>query len=211
MSLIHDLGYFEKRDFIRARLDEFRRAFDAADDRRIFEELVFCILTSAVGPRGGIKGLEAIRDILLEGSEEEMRKSLAEAHKYPERARYIAGTREYLRAEFDFKLKDLILSFDSPEGRRDFFAQNKNIRGIGYVQASHFLRNLGFAGYCILDKNILHYLWKLGVVDSPKPPSTRKRYIEIENRARHFAAALGIDPDELDFLLWSAKTGYMPK
>jgi N-glycosylase/DNA lyase len=204
-------SYTEKRDLIKAQLKEFKDVIEKGDDRRIFEELAFCILTSGVGPRVGQMSLDAIKDILMEGSEKDLQKRLEGVHKYPGKANYIAQTREYLRKEFGFKLKDLILSFKGPEERRDFFASNKDIKGLGYVQASHFLRNLGFSGYAILDKNVLLSLYELGVIDSPKPPTSRKKCLEIERKMREFAKGSGIEFDELDLLLWSRRTGRIPK
>jgi N-glycosylase/DNA lyase len=66
-------------------------------------------------------------------------------------------------------------------------------------------------GYAILDKHILRCLSEVGVIDSPKPPSTRLRYIEIEKRFRAFAQGVKIDFDELDLVLWSMRTGEILK
>ncbi|MFI5323417.1 MAG: DNA lyase [Thermodesulfobacteriota bacterium] len=163
-------------------MGEFKKVRAHGDDGRIFEELAFCILTSAVGPRVGLKSLEAIKDILPDGTAEETKERLKGVHKYPEKAFYIAHTRDYLMKEYGFRLRNLMYSFDDAEERRDFFALNKNIKGLGFTQASHFLRNIGFTGYAILDKNVVRFLYDLGVIDSPKPPSTKKSYTEIEGR-----------------------------
>lgn len=204
-------SYAEKKDSIKTRLREFKDVFEKGDDKRIFEELAFCILTSAVGPKVGLMSLDAIKDILIEGTEIDIQRKLVKVHKYPEKASFIAHTREYLKSEFDFKLKDLVLSFKDPIERRDFFASNKDIKGIGYVQASHFLRNMGFSGYAILDKNVMLSLYQFGVIDSPKPPTTKKKYLETEDKLREFANELCIEIDELDLLLWSKKTGRIPR
>ncbi len=202
--------YSRRKDPIKAQLGEFKKTREDADDRRIFEELAFCILTSAVGPRVGLKSLEAIKEILLDGGEEELERRLKGIHKYPEKAYYIVHTRDYLKNEYGLKLRDLVDSFNDPEERRDFFALNKNIKGLGFTQASHFLRNIGFTGYAILDKNVVRSLYDLGVTDSPKPPTTKKKYMEIESRMKSLSGELGIDVEELDMLLWSMKTGSIP-
>ncbi len=202
--------YARRRDMIEAQLGEFRKIRESADDRKIFEELAYCILTSAVGPKVGLRSLEAIKDILLEGTAEDTESTLKRIHKYPEKAYFIVHTREYLKREYGFKLRELVNSFPGPEERRDFFALNKDIKGIGYTQASHFLRNIGYNGYAILDKNVIKSLYDLGIIDSPKPPSTGKKYKEIENRMKSLAGELGIGLDELDMLLWSLKTGRIP-
>jgi thermostable 8-oxoguanine DNA glycosylase len=54
-------------------------------------------------------------------------------------------------------------------------------------------------------------LYQFEIIDSPKPPTTRKKYLEVEGKLKEFARELGIGADELDLLLWSEKTGHIPK
>jgi len=204
-------SYHEKKHLIQGQLRDFKNVFENGDDKRIFEELTFCILTSAAGPKMGLRSVEALKDVLIAGDENELYMKLVDVHKYPERASYIVHTREYLKREFDFRLKSLVRSFDDPIQRRDFFATNKDIKGIGFLQASHFLRNIGFTGYAILDRNIVRSLYEFGLIDSLKPPNTRKKYLEIESQLKQLAEDLGIVVDELDLLLWSMKTGHIPR
>jgi len=178
------LIYEEKRDLIKARLTEFQDVLDNGGDKRIFKELVFCILTSAAGPKMGQMSVDAINGLLMEGSEGELYERLQGVHKYPERASYIVHTREYLKKEFDFILKDLVLSFKGSIERRDFFASNKNI---------------------------MRMIYDFGLVDNPKPPTTKRSYIEVENKVKAFSDKLGIEIDDLDLLLWSVRTGHIPK
>ena len=206
------VSYASKREIIRARLDEFRRLQIEADDVRIFEELAFCICTAGASAKMGLKSIDAVRGILLGGSLAKLRKRLEGVHRFPNyRPAYIVHTREYLRREYGLRLKELLASFHDPLERRDFFAKNRDIKGIGYKESSHFLRNIGYDGYAILDKHILNTLSELGVIASPKPPGTRDRYIAIEDSLRHFAEEIGIPMDELDLLLWSEKTGEVLK
>ncbi|MEM7007849.1 MAG: hypothetical protein AAF462_01810 [Thermodesulfobacteriota bacterium] len=203
--------YAEKKDSIKAQLSEFDDVKAGADDRKIFEELTFCILTSAVGPKVGAKSLSAIRDMLLEASPEEMVEKLSGVHKYPEKAYYIVHTRDYLKDQYGLKMNDIIQSHKDPLELREFFALNKDIKGLGLTQASHFLRNVGCKGYAILDRNVVRSLYDLEVLDNPKPPTTKKKYLEAEEKMSAFASELGIDIEELDMLLWSMKTGHIPK
>jgi N-glycosylase/DNA lyase len=109
------------------------------------------------------------------------------------------------------RLRDQLESFRDPVERRDWLAGERRIKGLGYKESSHFLRNIGFKGYAILDKHIARCLAELSVIDSPKPPATRTRYLETEARMRSFASEIAIDFDELDLLLWSMKTGEILK
>ena len=203
--------YSEKKDSIKSQIDEFDEVHKQGDDRRIFEELAFCILTSAVGPKVGARSLDAIKDILLEASPEELIERLKGVHKYPEKAYYIAHTRDYLKSEYGLKMNDLVNSYNDRLELREFFALNKGIKGLGLTQASHFLRNIGIKGYAILDRNVVRSLYDLGVLDNPKPPTTKKKYVEAEEKMQGFANDLGLDIEELDMLLWSMKTGHIPK
>lgn len=205
------LSYIGKKDLITARLNEFREVFEKGDDRRIFEELVFCIFTANASAKMALKSVEAVKDIIMDADKREISKRLRHAHRFPNaRSNYIVLTREYLRREFDFKLRDLIFSFEDPMERRDFFA-SEDIMGLGYKEASHFLRNIGFRGYAILDKHILRSLYEFGVLESPKPPTTKNGYLGTENKFKEFANLLEIQLDELDLLLWSESTGEILK
>lgn len=207
-----NLAYSEKKVLIKASLEEFKNTFENGDDVKIFEELVFCIFTAGASAKMGFKALNATRDILMDGSFEELSNNLQHFHRFPNsRARYIVHTREYLKKEFGFRLKDLILSHNNPLERRDFIACHKGFKGLGYKEASHFLRNIGFSGYAILDKHILRSLNEFGVIDSSKPPQTRDKYLEVEDKLKDFAFRMEIDFNELDLLLWSEKTGEILK
>src|SRR5437588_4214865 len=105
------------------------------------------------------------------------------------------------------RLRERLESFRDGSERRDWLAQDPRIKGLGYKEASHFLRNIGFKGYAILDKHIVRCLSEIGVIDSPKPPTSRLRYLNAETSMRNFSNQVGIDFDELDLALWSMKTG----
>ena len=202
----------KRADEIRARLAQFRSVWEAGTDERLWEELVFCIFTAGASARMGLRSVEAVRHLLSEGNQAELTKALLGVHRYPAaRPGYIVVTRDYLREDFGMRLRERLESFDDPLARRDWLAQTRRIKGLGYKEASHFLRNIGFRGYAILDKHILRSLAELGEIESPEPPATRARYLATEERLRQFARRVRIDFDELDLILWSMKTGEVLK
>ena len=205
--------YDTKKLEIKQRLKDFEEIYKYGTDKDIFLELVFCIFTAGASARMGLRCVEEIKDIVMTASGEEFLEKLRGHHMYPDaRAKYIVHTRNYLKETIDFKLKEKIDSFkDNIIERRDFFADNSGIKGLGYKEGSHFLRNIGFKGYAILDKHILRSLTEFGYLESPKPPSTRKKYLVIEEILKKFSEDLGVDFDELDLLLWSRKTGEIIK
>lgn len=206
--------YPKRKREIRARLGEFHRVWRTADDQRLWEEMVFCIFTAGASARMGLKSVEALRPLLANGKRREMTKALvnAGAHRFPNaRPAYVIVTRDYLHQTCSMRLRDRLLGFCDPFERRDWLARDPQIKGLGYKEASHYLRNIGFKGYGILDKHIVRCLHELNVIESPKPPTTRGRYLETERKMRAFAAEAAIDFDELDLLLWSMKTGEILK
>lgn len=214
MLTIQDLNnsYRSKSNVIKARLAEFGELLVSSDDNKLFEEMVFCILTAGTSAKLCLEVIPQIKNIIHTGSKEQITKKLRGCYRfYNIRADYIFITREYLKNEFNFEIRKMLLSFEDPLKRRDFLAQNKNIKGLGYKESSHFLRNIGFKGYAILDKHIIGFLNKLGVINEAKSPSGREKYLEIESVYKEFAINNGFDIDELDLLLWSEKTGNILK
>ncbi len=214
MITVDDLNksYRSKSIIIKNRLSEFEGLIRNSDDKRLFEELVFCILTAGTSAKLCIDVMKEVKDIIHTGTKEEITDSLRGCYRfYNVRAEYIFITREYLNKEYDMTISNMLYSFDDPFKRRDFIALNKKIKGIGFKESSHYLRNIGFKGYAILDKHIIRYLFELGVIKEPRIPSTRDKYIEIEARYKDFAEENGFDMDELDLLLWSEKTGTILK
>ena len=205
-------SYVAKRKLIKYRLGEFRNIFEKGDDEKIFEELAFCIFAAGASAKMAVKSVESVKGVLMSADSQELSRRLKGVHRFPNsRANYILHTREWLRKDYDFRLKDLIVYLNGPVKRRDFFANYRGIKGIGYKEASHFLRNIGFRGYAILDKHILRSIHEFELIDDPKPPTSRSSYMRIERKLKKLAALLEIDFDELDLLLWSEKTGEIIK
>ncbi len=197
---------------IRARLAEFQDVRSRGTDARLWEELVFCIFTAGASARMGLNSVEAVRPHLARGMHEELAGALTGKHRYPfARSGYIVTTREYLTTDCGMRLRERLENFADPHERRDWLARERGIKGLGYKEASHFLRNIGYRGYAILDKHILRSLAELGLIESPQPPATRARYLAAEERLRDLARVTRINFDELDLVLWSMKTGEILK
>jgi len=203
--------YKTVKDDIDSRLNEFNNIHLREDDEEVFRELCFCVLSSGVGPKMAERAIAVLGDGLLSGSESELKNLLIGTHKYPDKALYLCDTREYLKENLNLHLIAKLKSIENFEERRDFIADNKNIRGMGYVQASHFLRNIGFCGYAILDKNILSSLYELGITQDMKPSSSKTRYIEKESRFREFSNEVQISIEKLDMLLWYRRVRKIPR
>ncbi|HRH40863.1 MAG TPA: N-glycosylase/DNA lyase [Pyrinomonadaceae bacterium] len=197
---------------IRTKLAEFEAIWQEGSDEKLWEEMVFCFFTGGCSARMGLRSIEAVRSILLTGDHEELMNALVGKHRYPRaRAGYIVASRDFLQEHCGMQLRKKLNSFGNDLERRDWLVKEKRIKGLGYKEASHFLRNIGLKGYAILDKHILRSLAELGFIDEPTPPNTRTKYLAIENKLKEFAQQVEIDFDEMDLVLWSLKTGEILK
>jgi N-glycosylase/DNA lyase len=205
-------AHAERRDEIRSRLAEFKAVHRERDDRRLWEEMVFCLFTGGCSARMGLRSVEAVRALLADGTQAKLAEALTGVHRYPnERAKYIVHSRDFLKADCDLRIADRLAGFDDDLARRDWLAREKGIKGLGYKEASHFLRNVGYSGYAILDKHVLRCLAELKIIDEPKPPNSRAKYLTVESKLRQLTKKVRIDFDELDLVLWSIKTGSVLK
>ena len=202
----------KRRLEIRARLAEFAAIGRHGSDLNLFEEMVFCFFTGGCSAKMGLSSIEAIKPILLTADQPEMANALVGHHRYPNaRSKYVVMSRDFLQQEYGLKLRKKLRSFDCRFERRDWLVREKGIKGLGYKEASHYLRNIGYKGYAILDKHVLNCLAELKIIDDPKPPNTRTKYLSVEEKLKQLCNMTQIDFDELDLVLWSMKTGVILK
>lgn len=177
----------------------------------IFKELCFCILTANFSAEKSIEIQKKIGDGFLNMSRERLERELSRLkHRYPrKRAEYIFEARRKIR-ELEKALKEL-----KGNKLRDFIV--KNFRGIGYKEASHFLRNIGYREYAIIDFHIIDLLFKYSYIDEGEywkiknKSMTRRRYMEIEKILKGIAREINMNLGELDLYLWYMETGKVLK
>ena len=206
MVLIEKINGFRKSEVsevVNRRLVEFIEN-GRGDQDRTFKELCFCLLTANFNAERVIKIQSQIGDGFFTLSREKMGQTLrALGHRFPSsRAEYIADAREK---------KDLVQkALRSLEGeeRRGWFVNN--VKGIGYKEASHFLRNTGHFEYSIIDFHIMDLLVRENIIDRPKALS-RGEYMRIEGKLKEMSFQLGMNPGELDLYLWFMETGRVLK
>ena len=202
----------DRGDEIRRRLLEFENIWKRGTDADLWEEMVFCFFTGGCSAKMGLRSIGAVKTLLADGEQPDLAKALTGVHRYPNaRSRYIIASRTFLREHCGMELRTKLLSFDCHYERRDWLVKEKGIKGLGYKEASHYLRNIGFSGYAILDKHVLRCLHELKIIDEPKPPNTRSTYLRVEEKLKQLAKRAEIDFDELDLVLWSMKTGEILK
>jgi len=166
-----------------------------------FAELCFCILTANSSAKLGMRIQEAIG---LEGflglSEEELARRLEQlGHRFSERrAHFIVQAREFS------EIKEIVVRIGDEKLAREWLV--KNVMGLGYKEASHFLRNVGYDNLAILDRHVLRIMYEHGLVEEIPKGLTRRTYLELEGKLRDLGAQLSIPLSKLDLYLWCMKT-----
>jgi len=106
-------------------------------------------------------------------------------------------------------LKNKIKSFKDEKDSRDWLVEN--VKGIGYKEASHFLRNVGYKKISILDRHILNLMVENGYIKEKPKKLNRKKYLEIEEKFLKIAKKVKMNSAELDLYMWFMKTGKVLK
>lgn len=196
--------YENIRSRIEERLDEYRKIWRDGDNKDIFCELAFCILTPQSKARNAWKAISELRDnkLLFTGSEEEMLPFLNIVRFNRTKAKNLYILRKQMTDENGkFITKDFFSTFNSALEMREWIV--KNIRGMSYKEASHFLRNVGFGQeLAILDRHILKNLAALDVIKEVPKTVTPKLYKEIEEKLKEYCKEIDIPMENIDLLLW---------
>ncbi len=202
--------YGKKKGAIRRRLSEFRAVWSGSDEK-IFKELCFCICTPQSKAVHCDKAVSALAGTgaLYRGDVCRVRRGL-KAVRFPNnKAKYIVETRKKLASPGGISIKDKISAGDIAATREWLV---NNVKGIGYKEASHFLRNIGFGSdLAILDVHILRNMVKHGIISEAPKSLTRKKYLETEGKLKRFSKRIGIPMAELDLLFWAMETGHIFK
>src|SRR3989344_3616531 len=141
ISLVEELKASSIKKTVDQRIKEFSNMPRNFND--LFRELAFCILTAGASAELGIKTISHLGNTLHEGTQEDIQKKLKEVYRFHTlRAGYIYLARK-ASSEIDFKSETL---------REDLV---KKIKGLGMKESSHFLRNIGFDDFAIIDFHIV--------------------------------------------------------
>lgn len=207
MNLIKQIKNLQKsvvKNTVTKRLNEFQQ-LHKKNNAEWFSELCFCILTANSKARTAINIQKELGSKGFLNSNEKLIKQTIVNNKH---RFHNNKTRFILEARQNKNIKKIVKSFDTSFQAREWLA--KNIKGIGFKEASHFLRNVGYNDVAILDRHILRALHENKLIKIPKT-LTKKSYIEIEKIFIQLASKLDMNLAELDLYMWFLKTGKVLK
>ena len=190
---------------IESRLQDFSRIWKEASEEELFRELVFCLLTPQSKARTCWRAVERLerKCMIKEAGPEEITRELVGVRFNLRKGDYICLARSRFSS---CSLRDTLAGFSDAFAAREWLVAN--IKGLGYKEASHFLRNIGLGGdLAILDRHILKNLALLGVIDEVPASPSKKMYLEIESKMIEFSRKAKIPMSHLDLLLWYKEAG----
>ena len=208
LSEVKTLQSTPVRQEIEHRLSEFS-SFVNKPSKEWFSELCFCILTANSKAKTALSiqsdlGSDGFCSACAEDITLCIRSNKHRFHN--NKTKFIVEARKHL------DVKEKVQAIAESEGEpavREWLV--KNIKGIGYKEASHFLRNVGYTSLAILDRHILNLFVEYNIILEKPVSLSRKKYIEIEEKFILLSEKAEMTAAELDLYLWFMKTGEVLK
>jgi len=204
VKIVENLKKSPIKDIIDKRMNEFEE-LGKENSNEIFKELCFCFLTANFSAERGMDIQDKINNGFLHLTEEDLAKKLSEfGHRFPNaRAKFIFEARKQKD-----ELKEIFESLKDEAQIRDWIVNN--IKGVGYKESSHFLRNIGFKNISIIDFHIVDLLVRNNLIERPKTINPKK-YLEVEKILKQLTQETNTNLGELDLYLWYSETGKILK
>ena len=191
-----------------ARIAEFKNIGLRGSEEELFIELVFCLLTPQSGARRCGAALENLikKGCLFEGCFDDICPELNIVRFKNNKSRYILEARAAFIGPGGKSLRSMLDGRESVREKREWLV--RTVKGMGYKEASHFLRNIGYGDdIAILDRHVLRNMVLLGLIDGVPGSISGRRYHELEETLRRFSRRIGVPLGHLDFVLWYKETG----
>ena len=202
-----------------------RKKWKMMSEEELWHELCLCILSSNVPFESAFsavkhllnEGLLSIDRVINEIETEELialelskpiflppkKDGTLRKYRFPEtRASFIvkAGYNLYYEGP---TISTILNKFESSRKVRDFLSDR--IPGVGFKQASLFLRNIGYMEpLAIVDVHVLNFMKEIKLIspESYNSSLSSKRYKMIEKKIQELANKMGMSLSILDFAIW---------
>ena len=179
------------------RLNEFKELNTSED---WFSELCYCLLTANSKAETALNIEEELKGKGFHSySQSEIKRCIRRnKHRFHNnKSKFIVEAREHK------DIKGIITEKNQIEARNWLV---NNIKGIGYKEASHFLRNVGYNNVAILDRHILNLMVENDIIKEKPNTLNKNNYQEIEKKLGKLAKFVDMSHAELDLYLWFLKT-----
>jgi N-glycosylase/DNA lyase len=198
------------------RFAEFSMVWKRRDEEELLYELFFCLLTPAARAHAAAEALERLKKkglILrkdgtapLRQLQDRISRELNTVRFKNNKARNLIEAEMCFMGEGKASMSKRLEKFQNNHETRVWLAAN--LRGMGYKEASHFLRNIGlYEDIAILDRHVLRNLARFGIINAVPEGLSAKRYIYLEDEMRKLSQRIGLPLHHLDMVFWYRETG----
>ena len=204
INQINNLRNSEIKSIVEQRLKEFE-SFKNKQGEEWFSEMCFCLLTanSRADTAMRIQNQIGSKGFLHSPKENISYVIRQNKHRFHNnKAKYIVEARKF---EHIKAILSKMPEFES----REFLVEN--VKGLGYKEASHFLRNTGSKTLAILDRHILNLMVENDYLEEKPKTLSKKIYLEIEEKFNSLAKDVNMTSSELDLYMWYLKTNKVLK
>jgi len=206
--------YKKKRDEINKRLEQFRNIWQSKNEQAALQELIFCIFTpqsKATNCWNCVKKISKNKLLFSNNPDDLLQLPEINYVRFKnKKAIFAIEAKNKFIKDNKIVLLKFLTGFKNVLEMREYLVTN--IKGYGYKEASHFLRNIGFANdVAILDRHILKNLKLMRVIKTIPKSLTKKKYLLIEEQMQRFSKKIKIPMAALDLILWYKETGFFFK
>jgi len=131
-------------------------------------------------------------------------KNKGRKYQYPKsKANYIIRTAITIYKDNNINLKDILVRCINEYEARNILS--KKAIGVGYKQASLFLRNISYSeNLAILDSHVIRYMVLLDIIENNSNVrlSNNNEYLKLENILRKYAISKDKTISTLDIAIW---------
>jgi N-glycosylase/DNA lyase len=117
------------------------------------------------------------------------------------KARYIVSTSISIYSNKHTSIRKILETANDQYAARDILVEL--CLGIGFKQASLFLRNIHYADdLAILDTHVINYMRLMGLEDDVGQGLTQRMYLSYEDRLRKYSEKFNTSVAQLDISIW---------
>ncbi len=207
-TLINEINYLKQNTqlnrTIKKTIHSFKQYKHNATNNELFSELCYCILTANCQAQTCLTIQKTFSIPFATATKNQIKTHLKKHHyRFPNiRTEFIIEAQQYKD-----NLKKILNTYQKSK-RREWFIDH--IKGLGMKEASHYLRNIGYDNYAIIDTHILSILQSYEIIKKPKT-ITKKRYLQIEQKLQQIANKTDLTLASLDLYLWYMQKGLILK
>jgi N-glycosylase/DNA lyase len=200
--------YIDIKGLLLKREEHFDFVWKNASDEELFAELSFCLFTpqsKAISCWAAVNDL-ACKGMLFNSTAIQIAKVITKVRFRNNKSKFLIEARKLFTIDGKIQIRQKLNSFEDMQELRRWII--KNIKGIGYKEASHFLRNIGLCkNLAILDRHILKNLVLFGAIKEIPKTLSPTIYESIEKQMQTFSKKIAISMSHLDMVLWCKESG----